>query len=88
MFRTSLINESFSWLVHMKANMLFPMKNSFRKVKEKTSWVVFEENKYRVYALDANIYIYISNCYLWGPEAQGQDAIFEFKSTYILFSSD
>lgn len=40
-FRTGLINESFSWLVHIRANTLFPMKNSFVKVKEETSWVVF-----------------------------------------------
>lgn len=40
-FRTELINESFSWLVHIRANVLFPMKNSFVKEKEETSWVVF-----------------------------------------------
>lgn len=33
-FRTVLINESFSWLVHIRANTLFPMKNRFVKVEE------------------------------------------------------
>lgn len=75
-FRTGFINESLSCLVHIRASTLFPMKNSFVKVKEKTSWVVFKENKNRVLCFSCHLAI----GYHWGPEAQEQDAVFEPNS--------
>lgn len=56
-FRTGFINESLSCLVHIRASTLFPMKNSFVKVKEKTSWVVFKENKNRVLCFSCHLAI-------------------------------
>lgn len=67
-FRTSLVNESFSWLVYMRANTLFPMKNSSVKAKEKTLWVVFWENKNRVFCFRGAFLLFkVADGYLWGP---------------------